>query len=155
MSKFLKIFLLTTIFILLAFQFSFATEPTGEMLTQQMEQTELMSENSIGEPATTADSNNALSDTSTNNLDNSLNNALNTSVDTNTTNTENTSNTNEEETSSTSSSLSSGSQVTGVSNRSSLPEANLGLNNILSILLIAIGFLLILFAIAILIRLKK
>lgn len=45
--------------------------------------------------------------------------------------------------------------VTSVNPLSNLPEANLGLNNILNILLIAIGFLLILFAIAILIRLKK
>ena len=45
--------------------------------------------------------------------------------------------------------------VTNVSSLSNLPEANLGLNNILNILLLAVGFLLILFAIAILIRLKK
>lgn len=45
--------------------------------------------------------------------------------------------------------------VTSVTSLSNLPEANLGLNNILNILLLAVGFLLILFAIAILIRLKK
>lgn len=45
--------------------------------------------------------------------------------------------------------------VTSVTSLSNLPEATLGLNNILNIILIAIGFLLILFAIAILIRLKK
>lgn len=45
--------------------------------------------------------------------------------------------------------------VTSVTSLSNLPEANLGLNNILNILLISIGVLLILFAIAILIRLKK
>ena len=45
--------------------------------------------------------------------------------------------------------------VTSVTSLSNLPEANLGLNNILNVILIAIGFLLILFAIAILIRLKK
>jgi hypothetical protein len=39
-------------------------------------------------------------------------------------------------------------------NYSNLPEANLGLNNILCIILISIGVLLILFAIAILIRLN-
>ena len=39
-------------------------------------------------------------------------------------------------------------------NRSNLAEANLGLNNILCIILISIGVLLILFAIAILIRLS-
>ena len=38
---------------------------------------------------------------------------------------------------------------------SSIPEANLGLNNILCIILIAIGILIILLAIAILIRLKN
>lgn len=46
-------------------------------------------------------------------------------------------------------------QVTKVDTLSNLPEANLGLNNILNVILISIGVLLILFAIAILIRLKK
>ena len=46
-------------------------------------------------------------------------------------------------------------QVTRVDPLSNLPEANLGLNNILNVILISIGVLLILFAIAILIRLKK
>ena len=46
-------------------------------------------------------------------------------------------------------------QVTSVTPLSKLPEANLGLNNILNVILISIGVLLILFAIAILIRLKK
>lgn len=46
-------------------------------------------------------------------------------------------------------------QVTSVTPMSNLPEANLGLNNILNVILIAIGISLILFAIAILIRLKK
>ncbi len=44
--------------------------------------------------------------------------------------------------------------VTSVNQLSNYSEANLGLNNILSIILIAIGVLIILFAIAILIRLK-
>lgn len=43
---------------------------------------------------------------------------------------------------------------TRVNTLSSIPEANLGLNNILCIILIAIGILIILLAIAILIRLK-
>lgn len=47
------------------------------------------------------------------------------------------------------------SSVTRVSNVNSYEQANLQLNNILSIILISIGVLLILFAIAILIRLKK
>lgn len=51
--------------------------------------------------------------------------------------------------------LSQAATVTNVTTLSNLPEANLGLNNILNVLLIAIGILLILFAIAILIRLKK
>lgn len=42
-----------------------------------------------------------------------------------------------------------------VSNLSSIPESNLGLSNILSILLIAVGIILILLGIAVLIRLKK
>lgn len=46
-------------------------------------------------------------------------------------------------------------KVKSVSPLSNLPEANLGLNNILNVILIAIGVLLILFAIAILIRLKN
>ena len=41
-----------------------------------------------------------------------------------------------------------------VSTLSSIPEANLGLNNVLCIILIAIGILIILLAIAILIRIK-
>lgn len=45
-------------------------------------------------------------------------------------------------------------QVETVTPLSNLPEANLGLNNILNVILISIGVLLILFAIAILIRLK-
>ena len=46
-------------------------------------------------------------------------------------------------------------QVETVTPLSNLPEANLGLNNILNVILISIGILLILFAIAILIRLKN
>lgn len=49
----------------------------------------------------------------------------------------------------------SASSVTKVSNINSYDQANLHLNNILSIILISIGVLLILFAIAILIRLKN
>lgn len=45
-------------------------------------------------------------------------------------------------------------QSSAVNTLSNLPEANLGLSNILSIILIVIGVLLILLAIAILIRLK-
>lgn len=51
-------------------------------------------------------------------------------------------------------SILSNSGVTSVSQLSDYSEANLGLNNILNIILIAIGVLIILFAIAILIRLK-
>lgn len=51
--------------------------------------------------------------------------------------------------------LSQAATVTSVTGLSNLPEANLGLNNILNVILIAIGVLLILFAIALLIRLKK
>lgn len=47
------------------------------------------------------------------------------------------------------------SSVTNVSNINSYEQANLELNNILSIILIAIGVLLILFAIALLIRISK
>lgn len=41
------------------------------------------------------------------------------------------------------------------SNLSSLPESELGLTNVLNILLIAVGFVLVLLAIAILIKIKK
>lgn len=49
----------------------------------------------------------------------------------------------------------SNSGVTKISNLNSYEQANLELNNILCIILIAIGVLLILFAIALLIRLSK
>ena len=61
----------------------------------------------------------------------------------------------ENETIGTTNSYISNSGVTSVSQLSNYSEANLGLNNILSIILIAIGVLIILFAIAILIRLKQ
>ena len=48
----------------------------------------------------------------------------------------------------------SSSTNTGISYINSLPEADLGLNNVLNILLIVIGILLILLGIAIIIRLK-
>ncbi len=49
----------------------------------------------------------------------------------------------------------SSSSITGVSGMNSYSQANLELNNILCIILIAIGVLIILLSIAILIRLKK
>lgn len=52
-------------------------------------------------------------------------------------------------------SLYTSNQNARVSTVSSIPEANLGLNNVLCIILIAIGILIILLAIAILIRLSK
>ncbi len=51
--------------------------------------------------------------------------------------------------------LTSDSTITSVSQLSNYSEANLELNNILNIILIAIGVLIVLFAIAILIRLKQ
>jgi len=56
--------------------------------------------------------------------------------------------------SSTNSSLPTSSTTTTVSALSNLPEANLGLTNILNIILIVLGILLILLGIAIFIRLK-
>jgi hypothetical protein len=50
---------------------------------------------------------------------------------------------------------STSSKISSYSTGSTLPEANLGLNNILNVILIAIGTILILLAIAILIRLKQ
>lgn len=49
----------------------------------------------------------------------------------------------------------SDSSAAQVSSLSSLPESSLGLSNVLSILLIAVGVILILLGIAVLIRLKK
>ena len=49
----------------------------------------------------------------------------------------------------------SSSSITGVSEMNSYAQANLDLNNILCIILIAIGVLIVLLSIAILIRLKK
>lgn len=125
MSKHLKIFFFATIFILFGFYTCFATEPATENLFTQ-EMSQTETEKEI-ETGNTIDN--------TSSLDSTTNNTT--------------------QTSSNSSTSSSSSKVTGVSNISTIPEANLGLNNILSILLIAIGVLLILFAIAILIRLKK
>jgi hypothetical protein len=60
-----------------------------------------------------------------------------------------------EETPSTGLSTLSSTDITSVSPMNSYSEANLELNNILNIILISIGVVLILFAIAILIRLKN
>lgn len=70
-------------------------------------------------------------------------------------NSEDTSSQTESTSSSNSLSTLSGSSITKVSNINSYEQANLQLNNILCVILIAIGVLLILFAIAILIRLSK
>ncbi len=139
MSKYLKILFLTTVFICFALYTCFATEPVQNntnTFTEPMQQSEInnsINENNVDELSTSNE--NAATDS---------NNASQSSADSVT-------NTN----SSTSSNTKGSSKVTAVNTLSGLPEANLGLNNILSILLIAIGFLLILFAIAILIRLKK
>jgi ATP-dependent Zn protease len=139
MSKYLKILFLTSIFICFALCTCFATElaPNNtDTFTEPMQQSEInnsINENNIDELSTSNE--NTISDSNT---------ASQSSADSVT-------NTN----SSTNSNTKGSSKVTAVNTLSGLPEANLGLNNILSILLIAIGFLLILFAIAILIRLKK
>lgn len=130
MSKYIRISILTILFIAFAIcSNSFATEMSNSIgFTQPMQQ------------------------------QNTNTNLENQDTNSSETNTENVSKTNNtvSNTSTKSSTTSSGSsKVTGVSTLAGLPEANLGLNNILSILLIAIGVLLILFAIAILIRLKK
>lgn len=139
MSKYLKILFLTSIFICFALYTCFATElapNSTDTFTEPMQQSEInnsINENNIDELSTSNE--NTISDSNT---------ASQSSADSVT-------NTN----SSTNSNTKGSSKVTAVNTLSGLPEANLGLNNILSILLIAIGFLLILFAIAILIRLKK
>ncbi len=143
MSKYLKILFLTSIFICFALCTCFATElaPNNtDTFTEPMQQSEInnsINENNIDELSTSNE--NTISDSNT---------ASQSSADSVT-------NTNSSTNSSTNSNTKGSSKVTAVNTLSGLPEANLGLNNILSILLIAIGFLLILFAIAILIRLKK
>lgn len=89
--------------------------------------------------------------TATNTIDNTITNSLtgNTLLNTNSILNNNSANTPSPSTSTT-----NGSGSTYVSQISSLPEADLGLNNILNILLIVIGILLILLGIAIIIRLK-
>ena len=135
MSKYLKILFLTSIFICFALCTCFATElaPNNtDTFTEPMQQSEInnsINENNIDELSTSNE--NTISDSNT---------ASQSSADSVT---------------NTNSNTKGSSKVTAVNTLSGLPEANLGLNNILSILLIAIGFLLILFAIAILIRLKK
>ena len=128
MSKYLKILFLTSIFICFALCTCFATElaPNNtDTFTEPMQQSEInnsINENNIDELSTSNE--NTISDSST---------ASQSSADSVT-------NTN----SSTNSNTKGSSKVTAVNTLSGLPEANLGLNNILSILLIAIGFLLIL-----------
>jgi CBS domain containing-hemolysin-like protein len=86
------------------------------------------------------------------NLEASSTNAEDNSLDTNTSNTTNTSsNTNSNTSASTTNTTSSAT----VSTLSSLPESELGLTNILNILLITVGVILILLGIAIIIKLKK
>ena len=128
MSKYLKILFLTSIFICFALCTCFATElaPNNtDTFTEPMQQSEI--NNSINE----------------NNIDELSTSNENTISDSSTAS------------QSSADSVTNTNSSTNSNTLSGLPEANLGLNNILSILLIAIGFLLILFAIAILIRLKK
>lgn len=100
------------------------------------------------------------------NSNNSVSNSESGSNNTTSTNTSTTTNTNENlqaqygnelDTGSTrtSSSMSDTSSAADVYSLNSLPESSLGLSNILSILLIAVGVILILLGIAVLIRLKK
>lgn len=91
------------------------------------------------------------------NLTNTLNSNTNTNeINNNLANTSNTSNqiTNANDNTNIPSNPQTVIQSSSTSSLSNLPEANLGLSNILSIILIVIGVLLILLAIAILIRLK-
>ena len=96
------------------------------------------------------------------NASNTVVNTVNDSTTANTiTDTNTISDTNTLLSTSTNSTLTSGSLTpnssstnTGISYINSLPEADLGLNNVLNILLIVIGILLILLGIAIIIRLK-
>lgn len=103
----------------------------------------------------TSNVSNETSENTSNATDNSKDESLNTSSDNETVE----DNSNEIQTTSTPNEdtpISTGSQtINSYSTVSSIPEANLGLNNILNILLIAIGILMILLGIAILIRLKN
>ena len=108
------------------------------------EASRVSSKNNVNESSKNDDSNNLNSNTS------NTSNATNTS---NTSNSRNTSNSvNSTNTSTTNSSTTNTNSITV---QGGLPESDLGISNILSIILIAIGVLLILLAIAILIRLGK
>lgn len=102
-----------------------------------------------------------IDDFSSNNVTQNTNNTNTSDVSTtnntnSNTNTDNTNNTNSNITSNTNSSTTSGNaSSTSATVTNSLPESDLGLSNILNILLIVIGILLVLLSIAILIRLKK
>lgn len=97
-----------------------------------------------------------ITETNTLNTSNSSNtsNTTNTSNTSNTTNARNTSNTTTS-TNTSSTTSSSPNNTNSITVQGGLPESDLGISNILSIILIAIGVLLILLAIAILIRLGK
>lgn len=92
-----------------------------------------------------------ISNAETTNLYDDITNEATTDTQNNTTNDDMLFDDNQNSNTTSSSSYQSNARVSTVS---SIPEANLGLNNILCVILIAIGILIILLAIAILIRIK-
>ncbi len=138
MSKAIKkIFFILFIFILIG-TYCLATETQN---TENMSNTQTNTTNTNSENTTQASTT-----TPTTQSENTVDRDFSSDEDTDTTS----------ETAETSSGFQSrgDSRVTSVNSFSSLPESQLGLSNILSILLISVGVLLILFSIAILIRLK-
>lgn len=124
-QKILKILFILTLSVIMFTNFTYATD--------------------IDPTALNDNYSNSITTNSINNSINSTNNSINNSVNS----------TNNSTTSTLKPVTTNPSSVTSITSDNSLPEANLGFTNILNIVLIVIGVLLILLAIAILVRLKK
>lgn len=146
--KIFKVLLISMIMILLlGFNFCYAVDLNSvDDLTSGFSSDEQTSNNSADDNAVTSNS------TSSDNT-NTSNNTSNTSD--NNTATDNSANTTSNTSSNYNSTTSENTSTPSASVTNALPESDLGLTNILNILLIVIGTLIILLAIAILIRLKR
>ncbi len=140
MIKSLKIcFIIVMLIILLSF--------TTNVLAVDANINATSSEDLLSNTTSTTNTSDTSNSTNTTNATNSTNstNSSNVSNSTNSTNT----------TANTTASSTSSANTNSITVQGGLPESDLGISNILSIILIAIGVLLILLAIAILIRLGK
>ena len=140
MIKSLKIcFIIVMLIILLSFTTNVLAVDTNINATS--------SEDLLSNTTSTTNTSDTSNSTNTTNATNSTNstNSSNVSNSTNSTNT----------TANTTASSTSSANTNSITVQGGLPESDLGISNILSIILIAIGVLLILLAIAILIRLGK